>query len=394
MEGGVGEGKDAAVGGDRVVVVAPRDGSEGGLDGSGGEAVGGLVVLVDGVMDCSARVAVSVVIASVLLVGCGSVVRDDAIVFNCFDDVGERACRINSDGSGFVELYPEVTATHGPVLSPDRRWVSIDLPGRGRGFVVLDSEGEEVTFIRDATVPWRWTGAVWAPDSESLLFGSAGDVIVVSIKDGAREVIEVSDSEIVTDLAVDPDGSRIAAILQPPPAGEDGVVLAGSRLVIVDRRTGAVEPVGAVSAPRDLDWSPDGSMLAVVEGGERERLVLVDPESGVMVGVVDSDSSGGSMHSPSWSPDGNLLAYVRTAAVAIHDLKSGTSTQITQDPIAVTIAAPSWSPDGERLVVAAYHTVDRELGLMTMRPDGQDPEHITQGVEGAGSRGQAWPMWS
>ncbi len=356
--------------------------------------------LCGGVMGRSVRLLV--VAAFVVLGGCGSVVRDDAIVFNCFDDVGERACRINSNGSGFVELYPDVTVTQGPVLSPDRRWVSIDLglgdpEGRGQGFLILDSEGEEVTFVHLGTAKLGGTGAVWSPDSQDVLFSAAGEVVVVSVDDGDREVVELSSSEFVDDMAVAPDGRRVAAVLRPNPPNEGDLVPPGSRLVVADLITGAVVPVDSVSDPGTsvglLDWSPDGSVLAVLSGN-RGALVLVDTESWGVVGVVDSGLGEGTLSGPSWSPDGDLLAYVRLSAVVVYDVAGGTSMEITRDPIQVGSGAPSWSPDGEWLVVTVYHAGDRDYGLMSVRPDGGDAERITRGVEGAGAQGQAWPMWS
>ncbi|MCP5029833.1 MAG: hypothetical protein GY929_26475 [Actinomycetia bacterium] len=346
-----------------------------------------------------------------LLSGCGQVLRDDIIVFVCNHDVlvpvidvdgtptGEfgtapraRLCQINSDGTGFVELHPQVAVASGPLISPDRAHVSILVPedgsdGRGRGLLVLDWQGEERAFVAsDAGV---WSTGAWSPDGEELMFRAGGELVIAPIGEGVRETLVVGDQEAIWFVAPSPDGVHVAVSLWPDtenvPSGE-------RRLVLVNRDSGVVEDLEVVADPNDLAWSPDGQVLAVTSG--LDQLSLVDPYRRELVEVIATDDEE-PVFSVSWSPDGQLLAYVLGATVMVHDLDRAESVAVTQPQVQVASGPPSWSPDGQRLVVAArIEGDDSPHELMTVRADGTDPKFITRGVNGAGPNGNAWPMWT
>jgi len=96
-------------------------------------------------------------------------------------------------------------------------------------------------------------------------------------------------------VRIAPDGTRAAAV------GDDGV------LAIYDAETGDDLYRGSIAGGADLhglDWSPDGSLLAV--GGEDRQVYLVDAASGApydrLEGHLDAVSA------VAWSPDGATLA--------------------------------------------------------------------------------------
>jgi WD40 repeat protein len=118
-------------------------------------------------------------------------------------------------------------------------------------------------------------------------------------------------------------------------------------LVTVDPATGAMRTLGLASEPA---WSPDGSKLAYVRGGQ--------------VYVAGSDGSGetlvGPGEDPAWSPDGTKLVVSRSDGTAkqlvVVDLGDGTTTQLTAG--AVDSRFPAWSPDGSTIAFTSGNVLE------------------------------------
>lgn len=112
---------------------------------------------------------------------------------------------------------------------------------------------------------------------------------------------------------------------------------------------------------RGSAWSPGGDAIALVGGSDDRSVIRV----WVLAPVVDGDPvlvfEGGDNDMPrlEWSPDGSLLALVRHASVMVVD-RSGNvqwSTPVTAS------SNPRWSPDGEFLLLNNVLSLDRaELG--------------------------------
>jgi dipeptidyl aminopeptidase/acylaminoacyl peptidase len=182
-------------------------------------------------------------------------------------------------------------------------------------------------------------------------------------------------------FAWSPDGKRIAFIATDPdtPSEQhdktekrDWIEVDHdrhfSRLWVLDLATRVarrVSPDGMTVS--GLDWSPDGTRLALRVADANgindffyhSRVVLFDPGNG-RVGATLIDHVA---DDPKWSPDGRriLAEQIRTPGFiglvpVVHDVASGRATELAADhPGLVTDAR--WSPDGRSIVALSFeHT--------------------------------------
>jgi WD40 repeat protein len=99
----------------------------------------------------------------------------------------------------------------------------------------------------------------------------------------------------VWNVRISPDGTRAAAV------GKDGL------LAIYDADTGADVFRGALAGDAELhglDWSPDGTLLAV--GAENAAVYLVDAATGETFDRLEGHED--LVSAVAWSPDGTMLA--------------------------------------------------------------------------------------
>lgn len=124
---------------------------------------------------------------------------------------------------------------------------------------------------------------------------------------------------------------------------------------------------------RELDWSPNGQLLAVRDG---DRIILLDLDTGEKSTVWEPDSPGLS-HCPRFGPSSNRLAYLRESAadgnaVFIVPLEDGEPEMHAVDAHDFT-----WSSDGRSLVVV----VRGEVQTLRLR----DGSLVSTGIRTAAS---------
>lgn len=235
----------------------------------------------------------------------------------------------------------------------------------------------------------------------------------------------------VSDAAVSPEGQSLAVVVR------EGT---GSQIRLVD--LGGEQPRGERWVEgRSPVWSPDGTGIAFVRGGQlwitrrqqKAALQLTDDMEGLRapvfspdgtrvafyatdsgnqdIWVVPADGDGdperltsGAMpegytrYGPAWSPDGSRIAYVSNAAdywaddVWIVDVGSGESRQLSTSIMARS--TPAWSPDGDEIVLPAtgkdefwYHDLAH---LYRLDPSTGEETQIETQVLAADDR----PIWS
>jgi WD40 repeat protein len=151
---------------------------------------------------------------------------------------------------------------------------------------------------------------------------------------------------------------------------------------VFDTTTGTDDVIVAGEDVEGVEWSPDGTRLAFVQGG---RIFVMDADGSGKLPLTDAASL---TSRPSWSPDGTRIVYSRlesseTVEVISTD-GSGEPTRL------VTGDRPAWSLDGTRIVYLA------DCRVWSMAPDGSDPVVIVElsRLRARHCRPYGGPVWS
>jgi WD40 repeat protein len=243
------------------------------------------------------------------------------------------------------------------------------LRGSGRILAVAYSpDGAELLTAGDGTeavLRNARTGAVLvalrttAPIS-SAAFSPHGTVVVTSL-DAAARIWRARDGKLLQTLRtggdpsrarVSPDGSLVAVIAADPAQHV--------RARIYDAHTGRLLHVLPEKGITDVEFSPDGSLLATTSADDTTR--LWEPRSGRLVRLLDD--GGGTVLAASFSPDGKLLATAgEDGAVRVWTVADGTRLFFFPSHTGFVVAV-AWSPDGH---VLASASVDRTVRLWAVQ---------------------------
>jgi TolB protein len=129
-------------------------------------------------------------------------------------------------------------------------------------------------------------------------------------------------------------------------------------------------------------WSPDGTMIAVsLEQEGNSDLFLLSPEGRLIQRLTDYS---GIDVSPTWSPDGRQLAFCSSRSgdpqIYVVNVSGGSARRLTFSGSYNT--SPAWSPNGERI---AYTSRAGGFRIMTIAPEGGDPQEVTAGEDASWS---------
>ena len=201
-----------------------------------------------------------------------------------------------------------------PLFSPDgTRLLYLRTTPQGIDVVVAAADGSgPVTLASEAALP----GAVWAPDSRSIVLAMNGELTRLDARQGARPVTIASGVHEKYDWNVEP------AMLFRPPAGDEIAYIGGNgsdKRIVVAKADGstphAILAPGSALTYTDLGglrWSPDGSQLLVIvtrTEAPDQRVVLLNAD-GTGVRQVNNTEYPGPISSEGnaqWSPDGRSL---------------------------------------------------------------------------------------
>jgi Tol biopolymer transport system component len=166
----------------------------------------------------------------------------------------------------------------------------------------------------------------------------------------------------------------------------------GTKIVVVD---GGVNIIDIDSGEKQIwmedqdvdvlasvDWSPDGTKLAVpsLTGG----ITIIDVVSGEEYTVVESKEFD-YFDSPRWSPDGKKIIYAKRSNIFIVNTDGSDNTLLVKNA-----RNPAWSPDGTQIAYIAFAPGDYyQNNIILMNSDGTNKVKLTPSQYLYGD-----PMWS
>jgi Tol biopolymer transport system component len=250
---------------------------------------------------------------------------------------------------------------HNPALSPDGRWLAVDLQeGKNQDIWLRDlKRGVSSRFTTD---PKNEYAPLFTPDGKSLLFsreeGSGWAVITRSLDSPAERVLlPPADTQMA--IALTPDAKRLLYTLRSTNGGT-----AHFDLLVTDLAAGGAGKPYANSTFSEFRgaFSPDGRWLAYQsnESGRTEIYVQAFPEPGRKWQI---STQGGSQ--PAWTHDGATLYYVAPDLKLVRvDVKTsptfdaGIPEALFPVPLAVIQSRNTliFSPDDQRLLAVSTAT--------------------------------------
>jgi Tol biopolymer transport system component len=126
----------------------------------------------------------------------------------------------------------------------------------------------------------------------------------------------------------------------------------------VDLESGSVRPLTRGFRAHEPDVSPDGSQVACVVAGEKQRQLALVPMHGGAP-VVLAPNAPGFAYTPAFSPDGRQIAYSRWKPggyrdIHLYDVAGGTDRALTVDR--AMDVDPRFTPDGRYLLWSSDRT--------------------------------------
>jgi len=242
-------------------------------------------------------------------------------------------------------------------------------------FAVMDDDG-----YREIYYPTVDDRPRWSPDGRSVVAGSAGEIVVVSLPSGSQINLTNNPANDGTP-AWSPDGAKIA-FYSDRDGTPDLYVMNANGSNVTHITTG----VGRASWP---SWSPDGTRLAfncALTPTAQSDICAINVDGTGFVRLTD-DPADDSF--PAWSPDGSKIMF-STARFGDPELvvMSASGGPITRLSPGMLAYIADWSPDGQRI---AFDSIDYYSG-------GERPlsETFVMNADGTNMTMIAWgysPSW-
>jgi dipeptidyl aminopeptidase/acylaminoacyl peptidase len=290
----------------------------------------------------------------------------------------ERIWRVPFGGGDPRPLTSAAASASHPRWSPDGRriaFLSRGATGRGRIVLVPASGGEPRALAPDALDVLSFD---WSRDGRRIgVTVSRGANVsafrVLDVASGRLQPLAFQGSDQVTAAAWAPSGSALAAVAPAPGAASRARIVAAA---LSEPGRELVSDAGSASG---IAWSPDGELIAWLDGGDSlrstARVMIVRAAGG------EARALAGGRGSPvalARAGSGRLSITVEGSGerhVDTVDVRTGDRVTVFPPGIASAIGAASWSFDGARYVVvgsADDSPADVFAGSMPIAATGRD----------------------
>jgi len=179
------------------------------------------------------------------------------------------------------------------------------------------------------------TAVRWSPEGRHLVAGlDSGEILVLDAVEGTELGRQAAHGRDVSQVAVSPDGERLAS------SSHDGTVRV-SRV----RDLSSIVSISHFPGASVIAWAPGGGSIATGSGDSHVR--VWDPSTGYLQGELADHHSF--VSAVAYSPDGQLLASASgDQTVRIWDLASAEYLHVA-DQFQRAVSDLSFSPDGRSL---------------------------------------------
>lgn len=231
----------------------------------------------------------------------------------------------------------------------------------------------EVEFPDERTPP-RYEPITWKPNTYLLTLAYPDEIVLWNADIGEFEnpLPTTTLQRSTSDIAWNPDGTRLAIA-----GGSEIHILASGNTeppLQIELRDGE----NSGSRPVHLAWSPDGAYIAAVEGNSREvanvqnTLSIINATTGEITLVMQA----GLAADVDWSPDGTMIATATSqferrisTPIKVWDAQTGRLiAQLSGSVQGHTREAHTvqWHPDGQQLLSGAY---DNTVRIWQVQPE-------------------------
>jgi Tol biopolymer transport system component len=261
----------------------------------------------------------------------------------------------------------------------------------------------------------------FSPDGARLAYGETEGTADSGYRDAALVISDVdAEGNASESLRIDvggtfpppcaiwsADGRRVAfGVPLTSPLNPDRSA-AGSEVWVATVADGHVEVLSDLLAT-DLEWSPQGSELAIASGltdllfGDQLRdgsIRLYDADSGDMRNLVGPSG----VTSLTWSPDGGRIAYQRgrnsdgdglDQEIWVAQVDGSGEYLLASGFSSIHGIGPVWSPTGDRIVYQRMHGSGEGHEVVLVTPDGESEVVLPDlRLPGSDESDAAWYPW-
>jgi Tol biopolymer transport system component len=238
----------------------------------------------------------------------------------------------------------------------------------------------------------------FSPDGRRLAHGEAEGTVDTGYRDAALVVSDIdADGNLSESRRIDvggtfpppcaiwsADGRRVAFGVPLTSPGNPDRSAAGSEVWVATVADGHVDVLSDLLAT-DLEWSPDGSQLAIASGqtdlvpGQSLRdgsIHLYDADRGVMRTLIGPSG----VSTLTWSPDGSRIAYQRGGSdgatsdqeIWVVQVDGSGEYRIARRFGAIRGIGPVWSPTGDHIVYQRMgQSGESHHDVVLVTPDGE-----------------------